>query len=75
MPRPIHPQMETMKSSSVSVDFHRYQLIKKKKIDIVEPKNDLLVGAVLKAYSSVYDTYVFEQNKSLLWLIGYDIDD
>ena len=43
--------------------------------DIVEPKNDLLVGAVLKAYSSVYDTYVFEQNKSLLWLIGYDIDD
>lgn len=34
-----------------------------------------LNGAVLKAYSSAFNTYVYEKDGSLIWLIGYDIED
>ena len=39
------------------------------------PDDPRLHGAVLKAYSAAYDTYVYEKDGSLLWLIGYDIED
>ncbi len=39
------------------------------------PDDPRLHGAVLKAYSAAYNTYVYEKDGSLLWLIGYDIED
>lgn len=41
----------------------------------VPPDDPRLNGAVLKAYSSAFDTYVYEKDGSLIWLIGYDIED
>ena len=41
----------------------------------VPPDDPRLEGAILKAYSSAFDTYVYEKDGSLIWLIGYDIDD
>lgn len=39
------------------------------------PDDPRLEGAILKAYSSAFDTYVYEKGGSLIWLIGYDIED
>ncbi len=39
------------------------------------PDDPSLQGAVLKAYSSAFDTYVFEKDGSLLWLIGCRLED
>ncbi len=40
-----------------------------------KPKDTRIDGAVLKAYSSIFDTYVYEKAGYLIWLIGYDIDN
>ena len=39
------------------------------------PLNPLIEGALLKAYSADWDTYVFEKDGNLIWLIGYGIDE
>ena len=43
--------------------------------DVPEVQDVCLKGAVLKAYSAAYDTFVYEKNGSLIWLIGFDIDN
>lgn len=42
---------------------------------VTEPQDNRLDGAVLKAYTAKYDTFVYQKDEALLWLIGYDIDD
>lgn len=42
---------------------------------ISPPEDPRLEGAVMKAFSPDFDTYVFEKDGTLIWLIGYDIDD
>ena len=65
-------QMKEMVGNSPEIVEHDFE-----KYGIPEPEvldDGFFTRAELKAYSTKYDTYVFQKSDNLIWMIGYEIE-